>query len=108
MPVLQAKTNMLTIYSAVVTMHRRLRTDPGFKKAVREDPVGTLVANGIPRAVAVNILANDLGVPVESDWCVCTGCCCTACSVTGRGVVDVRALPALSDGEGWLALARGR
>jgi len=99
------KTNMFKVLTAMEDVRAKAKKDAAFRKTIKADPLATLRKAGVSRAVATNMIANDLGVRVSSDWCVCTGCCCTGCCVTSINLFDRASLPAARNQAAWKALA---
>ena len=99
------KPNMLNVLTAMEDVRAKAKKNASFRSAIKSDPLGTLRKAGVARAVATNMIANDLGVKVSSDWCICTGCCCTGCCVTSINLFDRSSLPAARNQAAWKALA---
>jgi hypothetical protein len=100
--------NKLNIKAVMQGLQARLKSDPTFRNKVRKDPVGVLIDHGIPRPVAVAIVADDVGVGIGPQAGDITTCCCSACSYSKSRLFDMTGLPAIDDAAGWRKLAAGR
>jgi len=105
---IRLKKDVIKMYAMTAHLRSLIKQDKLFKKNFQKDPVGMLEEFGLSRKQAVNIIANDIGVKVASDWCICTGCCCTGCCISSKSVISTRVLPAISDAAGWKKLSLGK
>ena len=107
------RINQLNINAVMSSIRAQLERDPQFRQTVKKDPIGVLARHGIPRTIAVAIVADDLGVrirPPGSSASDITSCCCSGCSVSHLlpDLDEVVSLPARHDVVAWKRLAVGR
>lgn len=108
------KVNQLNVKSVMFTVQSKLHSDPAFAEQLKADPVGVLQQFGIPRTVAVAIVADDVGVSIRPSGAAAdegiTSCCCSGCSFShDRSLLDDSAvLPAANDLQAWNSLVNKR
>jgi hypothetical protein len=105
------KVNPLNVKAVMFAIQQKIRSDPDFVAKLKRDPIGVLQQFGIPRTVAVAIVADDVGIVIRptEDMRAMTDCCCSACSVShARFFEEIAVLPAANDLKAWKGLMNKR